>query len=439
MENCDTVVTKLGQSIIQLEEYVTQFTASLDKVRDQLQNSRDEKKRQFLASLEETFNSAMERVKQIEAKKVHTMVEEKARLKNLQSKLNNAMELGNQVMKSGSRYDVASNYTSLTDTFKQLQVIKFQTLKNRGNVIDFKKNISVQKAQSLGTIKEGKDREGKWQLEMEIGKDGNGKLDNGIGVAFAPDGKTLLVTDYNDKGTVKLYRGDGQLKLTLDTKQGLQRGQTSHPWGVFFNSDEKIYVTVTTAHVKIYSSGGQYLMRFSAISTDGVSSEVDSSQLFGLAIDTAGNLFIGNNTKKYISKHTPDTTHVTSFKVNMCPDFIHVTTMDKIVISSQFNTDTEVQVLDPTGNLLHTIGVPKDTKSWWPSGLCGSDDGIIYIASFANGTGGGIYSFTEEGEYLGCVTKDISCAWGLAYAYDENDKFAVTQNSWKPAKIFCFK
>ncbi len=247
----------------------------------------------------------------------------------------------------------------------------------------------------------------------------------------------IAVADHG-KAQVNLhvYR-NGQYKLSLDTKQGLQEGKTSYPWNVAVSSDQ-FYVTDRTGMVKIYSSVGRYLKQFPVKSPDGTSSDMDSSELKGLTIDNEGYLLVGN-TKKYICRCTQDGTHVTSFKVDIYPNFIAVAPTGKIVVSP-YMSKTGVYVLDKTGKHMLSINAPKNAKSWKPTGVCCSDDGVIYIASHDIGDKDGIYSFTEDGEYLGCVTTNVTYPLGLAYIYDDGgDKLVVGQEVWKPARVFVFK
>ncbi|XP_072016230.1 uncharacterized protein [Amphiura filiformis] len=269
------------------------------------------------------------------------------------------------------------------------------------------------------------------KLQKEIGKDGEGMLSNGFGVAIASNGD-IAVADFH-AAKVKVYRSDGQYKLSLDTTQGLQQGTTSHPWGVAV-SPNQFYVTDLTGVVKIYSLEGQYLKQFPVKSPDGTSSDTDGSRLHGLAIDNDGHLLVGNYTKRYISKCKQDGTHISTIKVDIRPWFIVVTPIGRIVVSPG-TSNAGVYVLDQTGKHIHTIKAPKDAKSWYPTGVCCSDDGVIYIASWNSRDQGGIYRFTEDGEYLGCVTTDVTKAYGLAYTCDDgDDKLVVAQSSGHPAK-----
>ncbi|XP_072014813.1 E3 ubiquitin-protein ligase TRIM45-like [Amphiura filiformis] len=433
LASCRDVAKRVDTAIKQDDKVKTELNSVMDKASQDLITTKEKVIHSFLKLIEDDYHSNSEKLQKIDAERNTTIDSSKANLSNLQAKLNNAMDMANQVLTSGSKHDVASNYTTLTSTLKQLKQAQVVTTSDDVSFVKFSPNRSEQVLKPLGHIRE---KTPTWQLQKEIGKDGEGKLSNGVGVAIASNGDIAVADFYT--GEVKVYRRDGQYKLSLGTKQGIQLGEASHPWNVAV-SHNQFYVTDATGFVNIYSLMGQYLKQFPVKSPDGISSDTYGSQLHGLDIDNDGHLLVGNRTKKYISKCTQDGTHISTIKVDIRPWFIAVTPMGRIAVSP-YSSNTGVYVLDQTGKHIHTINAPKDAKSWHPTGVCCSDDGVIYIASFNTGDQGGIYSFTEDGEYLGCVTTDVTDAHGLAYTCDDgDDKLVVAQASGYPAKVFTFK
>ncbi|XP_072016231.1 E3 ubiquitin-protein ligase TRIM71-like [Amphiura filiformis] len=436
LASCKDVAKRVDTAIKQDDKVKTELNSAMDKASQDLITTKEKVIHSFLKLIEDDYHSNSEKLQKIAAERNTTIDSSKANLSNLQAKLNNAMDMANQVLTSGSKHDVASNYTTLTSTLKQLKQAQVVTTSDDVSFVMFSPNRSEQVLKPLGKIRETKPTLRQVRLQQEMGKDGEGKLTCGIGVSIASNGD-IAIADQSTK-KVKVYLSDGQYKLSLDTNQGLQQGKTSQPWDVAV-SPNQFYVTDLTGMVKIYSLEGQYLKQFPVKSPDGTSSDIDGSQLLGLAIDNDGHLLVGNNTKQYISKCKQDGTHISTIKVDTDPDFIAVTPMGRIVVSPNVS-NTGVYVLDQTGKHIHTINTPKDAKSWDPTGVCCSDDGVIYIASWDSRDQGGIYSFTEDGEYLGCVTTDVTKAYGLAYTCDDgDDKLVVAQDSGHPAKVFIFK
>ena len=278
-----------------------------------------------------------------------------------------------------------------------------------------------------------RERNGKWTLEKEIdGTEGNGKILLGVGVAVSPN-KEIFIADFFDKN-VKIFDSDGNFRRAL-------QNNFHRPNDITISSDGFQYITDRTGLVHVFSPEGKYVKQFPAMSPAGKASNTDGSQLYGLAIDNDGNLLVGSSTY-YISKHKPDGTHISSFKVSLHSWFITVTPQGRIVLASMYEKESngpDGQILDSNGKLLHTINKPKDAIHWTPCGSCCSDDGIIYVSSFGGGEPDGIYSFTEEGEYLGCITTDVTDAYGIALM--GQDKLVVVEGNpnQPPAKMFSYK
>ncbi|XP_072014812.1 E3 ubiquitin-protein ligase TRIM45-like [Amphiura filiformis] len=433
LASCRVVAKRVDTAIKQNDKVKTELKLAMDKASKDLLASKEKAMEDFLKLLEDDYRSNSEKLQKIAAKRNTNIDRKKKNVYNLQAKLNNAIEMANQVLTSGFKHDVASNYTTLTYTLKQLKEAKAVSTLDYVSFVKFSPYRSGQVLKPLGKIREAKPSLRQVSPSQEIGR-GVGK--SSVGVAVASNGD-IAVADEN-AAVVKVYRSGGRYKLSLDTKQGLQQGKTSYPWDVAV-SPKQFYVTDRTGMVKIYSLEGQYLKQFPVKSPDGTSSDTDGSQLWGLAIDNDGHLLVGNYTKKCISKCTQDGTYISAIKVDKDPDFIAVTPMGRIIVSPG-TSNTGVYVLDQTGKHIHIINAPKGAKSWHPTGVCCSDDGVIYIASYDSGATGGIYSFTEDGEYLGCVISRMTGARGLAYTYhDGDDKLVVSVaqlSFWILAKVF---
>ena len=426
MANCKGLSQQVTDAIGKAERVQTNLNKAVDEVKRQL----DQEKKAYLEAIERNYKANMDNLAQIQREKSEKIDAAKKGLQNMQSKLNNAMEMGNQVITTGSKHDVASNYSTLCKTLTQLQDVKPTGISKILGVVKFKPSQKGKvKTVDLGSVSVGpspKEGDGRWITEKEIGKEGDGKIKGGLGVAVSQK-KEIFIADSSDKN-VKIFDSDGNYRRALQEN-------LNQPCDVAISSDGSQYITDYTGLVHVFSPEGKNLKQFPAMSPDGKASDTDGSKLYGLAIDNDGNLLVGNS-NNYISKHKPDGTHISSFKTNLRPFFITVTPQGRILVCAH-QSNTDAQVLDHTGNLLHTINKPKDAKSWRPCGVCCSDDGIIYITSYDSGNQGGIYSFTEEGDYLGCVTTDVIHAEGIALI--DEDRLVVVQRGDKPARIFCYE
>ena len=425
MANCKGLSQQVTDAIGKAERVQTNLNKAVDEVKRQL----DQEKKAYLEAIERNYKANMDNLAQIQREKSEKIDAAKKGLQNMQSKLNNAMEIANQVITTGSKHDVASNYSTLCKTLTQLQDVKPTGISKILGVVKFKPSQKGKvKTVDLGSVSVGpspKEGDGRWITEKEIGKEGDGKIKGGCGVAVSQK-KEIFIADWSDKN-VKIFDSDGNYRRAL-------QGNLYQPHDVAISSDGFQYITDRTGLLQVFSPEGKYVKQFPATSPDGKASDTDGSELYGLAIDNDANLLVGSS-NNYISKHKPDGTHISSFKTNLSPWFITVTLQGRILVCANAS-NTDAQVLDHTGKLLHNINQTREAKSWSPCGVCCSDDGIIYISSFNAGAKGGIYSFTEEGEYLGCVTTDVTWAEGIALIDD--DRLVVAQFDRHPAKIFSY-
>ncbi len=319
LKSCRDVAKRIDAAIGHEQKVKIKLKSAIGKASRHLLTEKEKAKEDILKLLEDDYNFKTHKLQKIDKIRSNNIDSNKEKLTNLKVRLMNATELANQVLASGSKHDVASNYTTLTSTLKQLKAVQVEPTSDDVAFVTFTPDRSIQAVKPLGKIREHKEKPvfRSAELLMEIGKEGEGKLTTGVGVAMS--NVDIAVADFGE-AQVNLYR-DGQYQLSLDTKQGLQKGQRSYPWNVAVSSD-RFYVTDRTGMVKIYSSLGRYLKQFPVKSPDGTSSDTDDSKLRGLTIDNEGYLLVGNNTKKYICRCTQDGTHITSFKIDIDPDFI---------------------------------------------------------------------------------------------------------------------
>ncbi|XP_072015348.1 E3 ubiquitin-protein ligase TRIM45-like [Amphiura filiformis] len=416
----------------QIDEAITktqQVKSKLEKSAVEAQKQLDEAQKAFLKAVKENYTANTNKLAEIKTNQSEKIDDATKSLQNLQSKLTNAMDVANQVIQTGSKHDVASNYSTLCKTLTQLQEVKPTGISKSFGVVQFKPSQkgSVEGV-NLGTVSpqglNPRDRNGKWVLEKEIGKEGQGRIKGGSGVAVDPNTRDIFIADYSDQD-IKVFDLDGNYKRVL-------QGNLFNAYDVAVSANGFHFITDQTACVKVFSPDGTYLKQFPVISPKGKSSDTDGS-LHGLTIDSDGNLLVGNciYNKNYISKHKQDGTHISSINISMQPWFIGLTRQGKILITGE----SHMQIVDHTGKLLRKINKPKDAKSWQPYSSCCSNDGIIYVSSYGLEAQGGIYSFTEDGGYLGCVTTDVTLAHGIALIDD--DRLVVVQYK-HPAKIFYY-
>ena len=258
-------------------------------------------------------------------------------------------------------------------------------------------------------------------MQKQFSQDeGPGELKCATGLALTPN-VDIAVTDFK-KARVLVYDIQGKHKMSLDTRQGLQSGQRSLPWQVVVSSKGTYYISDQSSSIAVFSAGGKYQHRFTAVSPEGKASDTENTMLFGLAMDNKRHILVGEFKHKYISKHTEQGVHVGSIKVNISPLCLAVKPNDTIIISS----GSTVQIINQSGQILHTLNRLASVTRWNPHGVdCCKD--VIFIANHADASsGGGIYCYSMSADYLGCITTDTHGPMGLVITEDGN-KMVVSQ------------
>ena len=242
---------------------------------------------------------------------------------------------------------------------------------------------------------------GPWKLEREFGNQyGPGKLFFAGGIALSPDG-SVAVADMNAQ-QIRIYSIGGDYKLSMDTTQGYL--QSSRPLQVTVNCKNIYFLTDWTDSIKMYEANGKFKGQWVSSSPQ-VSSY--SPALYGLAVDTRGNLLVGDRQNSYINRHRQDGSYLDSIEVGLQPTFIAVTSQDAIVIA---NWGKPPQIVSNTGQVMHTLKHPVDESQWYPRGVY-CHENIIFVA-IANPQTGNILCYTESGKYLGPIPIPPVRPWG---------------------------
>ena len=142
-----------------------------------------------------------------------------------------------------------------------------------------------------------------------------------------------------------------------------------------------------------------------------------------VAVDSNGKLIAGlqGNT---ISIHNADGSLISKFATQFRP-FRLATTSNGEIVSSFWDTKvthtTSVQLMDYSGKNVRVIQPPAEVKVWTPVFVC-CRQGEIYVTNTDFGDLStdptGVYRYTSEGDYLGCVTTEVCNPTGIAMSKD---------------------
>ena len=210
--------------------------------------------------------------------------------------------------------------------------------------------------------------------------------------------------------------------MSLDTTQGLKSGQKSHPWQVIVSSEGTYYISDSSSSIAVFSADGKYHHRFTAVSPEGKPSDTENTNLRGLAMDNNRHILVGEWEHQYISKHTDQGVHVESIKVNIKPEFLAVTPNDTIIISSGgfVGSSSTAQIIDQSGQVLHTLNRPAGVTRWDPCGVHCCKYTIFIANSAYVSSGGGIHCYSMSADHLGYITTGTDYTLGLVITEDGN-------------------
>ena len=414
-----------------LPENVEQLSLKIDKAADDFDKD-------FKRKLDERREKLRDELQEWQPNVNQTITENIAVLKGKKEKLKTALDLANQVTKCRTAKDIAIIHEELTSkNVMRLMEHRHPIKRSLISVKLYEADIeNAPDVPDIGILVLGyrkRDRIRKYELETELGLEGEGKLRNGCDIAVCHSSGKVAVSD---EGTaqIKIYDRNGQYKLGLNTKHGLKAGQKSYPDGIVMNTNGDYFITDYTQHVKKFDLSGDFQDQFPAVSHQNVTSDEGDHKLQGLtkyACDEEEYLLVGEVNEKYISKHYYDGTHIGSVKVKITPQFLAVTANENIIVSA-WDLGTGVQILDPNGRLLFTLNSPQGVNYWKPSGVCYHKDinDIVFVANYGGDTDeSGIFCFsTSNGEYLGCSNDDVRCPKGLALSEDATNMFVVVPN-----------
>ncbi|XP_072047202.1 E3 ubiquitin-protein ligase TRIM45-like [Amphiura filiformis] len=359
-----------------------------------------------------------QKMKQLVAKRSKEIEAHRDGLQFQKSRLCTAIEMTQQITQNGSEHDIATMYSSLSNTMQRMSKLNPKAVRKSMGKVEFLPSEDLDNGlSSIGSLNTYE----QWTLGKTIA---SGQFSSGRYIVLGSNDEFAVAT-YQSGHYVHFFDDTGTRKRQIQTS-GAGGGDyqgVSYPWGLAIAENGDCFITDNNPYVKVFNAKWIFKQRFGVQNPNGSWSYNEGSQLYGLAIDTKGHVYVGSSTR-YISIHTQDGRRVSGFSVKMCPWFIATTADDRVIISDHANRPQGVHVYDTKGTQLHTFAKPPG-DNFRPTGLCVVQD-EVFVASSTGPPA--VYRYSLTGDYIGILTKEVTSPWGIALK-DNGEELLVCENN----------
>ncbi|XP_072046771.1 E3 ubiquitin-protein ligase TRIM45-like [Amphiura filiformis] len=362
-----------------------------------------------------------QKMKELEAKRIKEIEAHRDGLQFQKSRLCTSMEMTKQITQNGSEHDVATMYSSLSNTMQHISKLNPKAVRKSMGKVEFIPSKNLDNGMSsLGSL----NNYDQWALEKTIA---SGQFNTGRYIVFDTNDEIAVAT-HTSGHYVHVFDKNGTNKRQIQTS-GVGGGDpqgVSYPWGLAIAQNGDYFITDYNPYVKVFNAEENFKQKFGVQNPNGTMSQSENSLLYGIAIDTKGRVYVGSSSE-YISIHNQDGTHISGFSVNMYPCFIVITADDHVIISDHGNIQQAVHVYDTKGTQLHTFANPPE-GNFNPTGLCVVQD-EVFVASYTRPPA--VYRYSLTGDYIGILTKDVKSPWGIALKDNGEELLICDDNSIK--------
>ena len=356
---------------------------------------------------------------ELESTKIERMTEldrKEAELQSTIREIKSVTECTQSIIQTGSEFEIVSSHTTLSTRLQQLSKSKPIAADQTLGYIKFE--ASIPKNSIIGQLSKHGIPGKKWKSTAQFT---TGDLDKLLGLDVNTDSTNIIVGTW-EKG-VKIFSRHGKTVYTLYKSPG--------SISVAITADEK-YVTSPrgSMQIKITDCRGNQLSASPIKSANNESSHANS-----FTVDSSGKIIVGQASNT-ISIHNADGTLVSKFATQFKPLRLAATSNGEIV-GSFLNAESgrgSLQLLDYSGGKVRVIQPPAEVEEWEPGFVC-CGQGEIFVSNQGQGKPNGVYRYTSEGDYLGCVTTKVSNPKGIALSRDGMELFVVARKD-NQVKIF---
>ena len=388
IQECNLVLGDLSDSMKQTE-------TELEKCK---QKYKEEVEKEFDALIQEMKKIQTDRMRDVESNKIAIESE----VLDMEKVTNQASNL----TKSGSEHLITHKFSCIQEELSKLSVAN-PTIPNRS--LGYLRYVHPKHTSPLmGSLSQRET----WKLSTSFS---TGNLKDPIGIAVNHKGD-VIVTNF-DKG-VAVFSRNGQEKCTF-------MKDCTKVMSVSTSYDNRYVIANGSEHkgIQFHTAEGKYLSNVPV-----KDAKDKDSNLNTITINSKDQIIAGqvNNT---ISIHYADGSLISKFQTTDRPKSVAETSEGDIVCS--FRKSATLQLMNYSGSNVKVIHPPSAViKRWKPTYLC-CGKGLIFIVNGPDSDPKGIFSFTNTGEYIGCVTTEVQTPKCIALSSDGSELFVVERATCK--------
>ncbi|XP_072013535.1 uncharacterized protein [Amphiura filiformis] len=415
LENCEKIAHQVDSAMEDAKSATQRLDGAAETTSKSVEVAKQQALSEFKNQLEKSSLKAKEEIRKWKSDTARTLSESEENLQCHKARLDNAIAMASQITKIGSPFEIASAYPVLSDTLQQLSKLQPITLPSRISIVEFHANNAILEITSLGTLVAGS-RGYTQELNIQDEMMGDAK-----GITVAPSGD-IVVAEFKPNRPVKVFNNKGLYLLRLKSAT-----DTDCPWDVIVSEQGLYYVSTCGQNVLVYDFDGSLFLRIKPKTPFNPFLSSQTPDLRGLSINGKGQILIGDVKHNFISIHHPSGEQISGFSISIPPYFIAVSANDKVIVSA--SSRAGFQILNSIGHRLRSFDTMESVILNWVTGICCTSNGNIYVGNRKGMRG--IHQFTEDGNYVGCITENVTNPWGIALTPAEDQLVVAEETSIK--------
>ncbi|XP_072014187.1 E3 ubiquitin-protein ligase TRIM71-like [Amphiura filiformis] len=374
----------------------TNMKAELEIYSQIAMDSLERIEQEYIDHVKKTVKDFKGKVDQIKQERIKLIGKKQTTLELRMKDIQKATEDTTRVLKSESEFEIISTHATLSSQLQQLSKSQPQAVDMSLGYMKFK--AATPAIPTIGQIiKDGTLALGEeWDMVDQFS---TGDFDELYGIDINKEGDVAVCSW---KKGAKVFSREGQVKCTLHVSSGVADVAVTPKHGYVINPLD--------GHCLSYDYAGTQINHLPT-----------TSNANSIAVDPSGKIIAGN-VNNTISIHNAGGSPISKFATQSRPYRLAVTSNGEIV--SSVNKGESLQLMDYSCGNVRFIQPPVEVKVWSPSFVC-CRQGEIFVSNKGRGDPAGVYRFTAEGDYLGCVTTQVRNPSGIAMSRDGMELFVA--------------